>query len=48
MSYKMTKRELQHMIYIKKAKTKFNIRKGERGGGEKREEKGIMIIDIHK
>jgi len=45
MSYKMTKIELQHMIYIKEAKTKFNIRKGEKGGGE---EKGIMIIDIHK
>jgi len=32
MSYKMTKRELQHIINIKEAKTQFNIRGGERKG----------------
>jgi len=34
MSYKMTKRELQHMIYMKEAMTKFNIKR-EKGVEEK-------------
>ena len=38
MSYRMTKRELQHMIYMTEAKTKFHI-KGETWGKEKKEKK---------
>jgi len=46
MSYRMTKRELQHMIYM--TKTKFHIKRGKLGEREKRKEKGSVIMDIHK
>jgi len=47
MSYRMTKIVLQHMIYMKEAKTKFNIKRGE-NGGKRKKEKGSVIIDIHQ
>ena len=40
MSYRVTKRELQHMILMKEAKTKSNIKRGEMGEREKKERKG--------
>ena len=46
MSYRMTKGELQHMIYMKEAKTKFNIRRG--NGGKRNKERGSVIMDIQK
>jgi len=39
MSYRMTKRELKHMIYMKEAKTKFTI-KG-KNGGKKKKKRGV-------
>ena len=35
------------MIYMKEAKTKFNIKRGE-NGGKRKKEKGSVIIDIHQ
>jgi len=48
MSYRMTKRELQHMIYMTEEKTKFHIKRGKMWEREKRKEKGSVIMDIHK
>jgi len=48
MSFKMTKRELQHMIYMKETETYLNI-KGDNGGKKnKKEEEGSVGVNIHK